>query len=181
MSRSRGRNIYGRIPEEETGNKVQDVPLRTTGTFGWVTSRLGLNQNSCDEFVPGQHSTWQNSENMRRAWIKREREAFSRETDPQLWKAVLSFISGEEYMREFLLLIIIASARILQPTMFAAVLSSEPVMLYGSPLPWICVVTAGYWLAVSSEGLARSHYSFCTHLTSTSVKSGLSGLLYEQV
>lgn len=181
MSRSRGRNIYSRIPEEETGNKVQDVPLRTTCTFGWVTSRLGLNQKSCDEFVPGQHSTWQNSENMRRAWIKREREAFSRETDPQLWKAVLSFISGEEYMREFLLLIIIASARILQPTMFAAVLSSEPVMLYGSPLPWICVVTAGYWLAVSSEGLARSHYYFCTHLTSTSVKSGLSGLLYEQV
>ena len=84
-------------------------------------------------------------------------------------------------MRLILLLVVIVSTRILQPTMFAAILGSEPVLLYGSPVPWICIVTAGYWLAVSFEGLARSHYSFFADLTSASAKSGLTGLVHNKV
>lgn len=186
MRNSTTQHRYSRIPEEPANDEECKAPddhvqLHLTCTFGWVTGRLGTNQKSRDGLVPGQHSTWGNSRNLRQAWIKHARNAETRETDPQLWRAILAFVPAEEYIRLVLLLVVIVSTRVLQPTMFAAVLSSEPVLLYGSPVPWICFVTAGYWLAVSCEGLARSHYSFFAQLTSASVKSGLTGLVYDKV
>ena len=177
---------YNRIPEEppkDAEEKAPDahVPLHVTCTFGWVTGRLGTDQKSSVGLVPGQHSSWSNSRNMCQAWKKHARDAHRHETDPQLWRAILDFVPSEEYIRLVLLLTIIVSIRVLQPTMFAAVLSSEPLKLYGSPFPWICFLTAGYWFAVSLEGLARSHYCFFAHLTSASVKSGLTGLVYHKV
>ena len=177
---------YTRIPEEppkDAERKAPDehVPLHAICTFGWVTERLGTDQKSSVGLVPGQHSSWMNSWNMGQAWKKHARDAHRHETDPQLWRAILNFVPSVEYVRLILLLTIIVSTRVLQPTMLAVVLSSEPLKLHGSPVPWICFVTAGYWLAVSLEGLARSHYCFFAHLTSASVNSGLTGLVYRKV
>jgi len=175
---------YTRVPEEPANDvekKAPDVPLCVTCTFGWVTGRLNSDQKSHDGLVPGQQSSWWITRNMRHAWIKHAHMAHTSETDPQLWRTILAFVPAEEYIRLILLLIVIISTRVLQPTMFATILSSESLHLYGSPVPWICFVTAGYWLAVSFEGLARSHYTFFAHLTSTSVKSGVTGLVYDKV
>ena len=177
---------YTRIHEKPPKNTEDDapdvyVPLHVTDTFGWVRRRLGSDRQSRDELVPGQHSSWAVTRNMRHLWRRHARTAKSNETYPQLWRTILEFVPTGEYTGLFLFLTLIVVTRVLQPTMFAVFLSSEPVLIYGSAVPWICFVTAGFWIAVSLESIVRNQYYFSAHLTSTSLKSGLTGLVYQKV
>lgn len=177
---------YTRVPvapPDEHQKKAQEEPsLWSRITFGWVARRLSTtDQQSRDGIVPGQRSAWWNYRNLRHAWIKHARSSQTREEDPRLWRAVVSFVLAEYFTGLSLFPIFMLCARVLQPAMFTAILSFHPFLLYGSPVPRICAVIVGYWLAVSLEGLARSHYTFFAHLTSASVKSGLTGLVYDKV
>ena len=111
----------------------------------------------------------------REAWTKNARFEKTREKAPRLWKVVLSFVITENFAQLFLLQIFILCERILQPTMFATVFTSGPF------LPWYWAAIAGYWLSVFVEGLVRSHYSYSAKMTSASVKSGLTGLVFNKV
>jgi len=177
---------YSRVPVEaleEHQKKYPEKPsLYSRVTFGWVAERLSTtDQQSNDGLVPGQRSAWWNYRSLRHAWFKHARSTQTREENPRLWRAVVSFVLAEDFTRLFLFPILILCTRVLQPAMFTALLTFHPFLMHGSPIPWICAVIVGYWLAVSLEGLARSHYAFFAHLTTASVKSGLTGLVYNKV
>lgn len=177
---------YSRVPVEppdEHKKRASGEPsLWSLVTFGWVAGRLSTaGQQSHDGLVSGQRSAWWNFRSLRHAWNKHARSALTREENPRLWRAVFSFALSKNLAQLFLLPTFILCARVLQPVMFAAILSFHPFMLNDSPVPWICVVISGYWLAVTLEGLVRSHYAFFAHLTSASVISGLTGLVHDKV
>lgn len=177
---------YSRVPvepQDEHEKRASGEPsLWSRVTFGWVAERLSTTeQQSHDGLVPSQRSAWWNFRNLRHAWIEHARSAQTRNEDPKLWRAVVWFALTEDCWRLFFLPIFILCARVLQPAMFAAILSVHPFMLYDSPVPWICAVIANFWLAVSLEGFVRSHYGYFAHLTSASVKSGLTGLVHDKV
>lgn len=180
-------HFYSRVPveapEEHQKKDPEEPPsLWSRVTFGWVPGRLSTtDQQSNEGLVPGHRSAWGNYRNLRHAWFKHARSTQTREEDPRLWRAVVSFVLAEDFTRLFLFPLLILCTRILQPAMFTALLIIHPFLMYGSAVPWICAVIAGYWLAVSLEGLARSHYAYYAHLTTASVKSGLTGLVYNKV
>ena len=156
---------YNKVPMEVPQGNKKDAPEELSFwsrvTFSWVLGRLNSAQESVDRLVPGQRSTFWN-------W-----------RDLRLWKVVLSFPKIESFTQLFLLQISILCARILQPTMFSFVFTSDP--LFVSPVPWYWAALTGYWLSVSVEGLVRSHYSYSAEMTSGSVKSGLNGLVFDKV
>jgi len=178
---------YSRIPveapDEYQKKKNPEKPsLWSRVTFGWIAGRLSTTDQQPNEgLVPGQRSAWWNYRNLCHAWFKHARFTQTREEDPRLWRAVVAFVLAEGFTKLFLFPILILCIRVLQPAMFTALLTFHPFLMYGSPVPWICAVIAGYWLSVSLEGLARSHYAFSAHLTTASVKSGLTGLVYNKV
>lgn len=179
-------HAYCRIPVEAPDEHQKRNPngpsLWSRITFGWVAERISTTHQSNDGLVPGQRSALSNYRNLRQAWFKHARSTQTREeADPRLWRAVVSFVLAEDFTRLFLFPILILFTRVLQPAMFTAILTLHPFLIYGSPVPWICAVIAGYWLAVSLEGLARSHFAFLANLITASVKSGLTGLVYNKV
>lgn len=160
---------YSRVPVEppdEHKKRASGEPsLWSLVTFGWVAGRLSTaGQQSHDGLVSGQRSAWWNFRSLRHAWNKHARSAQTREENPRLWRAVFSFALSKNLAQLFLLPTFILCARVLQAVMFAAILSFHP-----------------YWLAVTLEGLVRSHYAFFAHLTSASVISGLTGLVHDKV
>ena len=176
---------YSRVPVEP----LDQDEIRASGepsfwshvTFGWVAERLSTGQQSHDGLVPRQRSAWWNFRRLHYTWIKHARYAETSQEDPRLWKVVVSFVFAEDCARFLFLPIFILCARVVQPVMFASILSLHPFLLYQSHVPWICAVIVGFWLAVSVEGFARSHYAYYEHLTSASVKSGLTGLVHDKV
>lgn len=177
---------YSRVPveapEEHPKESLEPPSLWSRVTFGWVPGRISTtDQQSNKGLVPGHRSAWWNYRNLRHAWFKHARSTQKREEDPRLWRAVVSFVFAEGFTRLFLFPMLILCTRVLQPAMFTALLTFHPFLMYGSAVPWICAITTGYWLAVSLEGLARSHYAFFARLTTASVKSGLTGLVYNKV
>ena len=176
---------YSRVPvEPQDGNKrraPKEPSWWSRVTFGWIPGRLSTTQQSLDELVPGQRSAWWNWRNFRHTWIKHARSEKTRDKEPRLWRVILSFVMTGDFALLFVLQTFILCARVLQPTMFVTLFSPDPLLLYGSPVPWYCAVIAGYWLSVSLESLARSHYTFSAHVTSAAVKSGLTGLVYDKV
>ena len=177
---------YSRVPVEAPDERQKRSPegpsLWSRITFGWVAGSLSTtNPPSNDRLVPGHRSACWNYSNLRHAWFKHARSTQTREEDPRLWRAVVSFVLAEGFTRLFLLPILILCTRVLQPALFTALLTFHPFLMCGSPVPWISAVITGYWLAVFLEGLARSHYAFFAHLTTASVKSGLTGLVYNKV
>ena len=177
---------YSRVPVEAPAEhqkeSLEPPSLWSRVTFGWVPRRISTtDQQSNEGLVPGHCSAWWNYRNLRHAWFKHARSTQKREEDPRLWRAVVSFVFAEGFTRLFLFPMLILCTRVLQPAMFTALLTFHPFLMYGSAVPWICAITTGYWLAVSLEGLARSHYAFFARLTTASVKSGLTGLVYNKV
>ena len=177
---------YSRVPVEAPAEhqkeSLEPPSLWSRVTFGWVPRRISTtDQQSNEGLVPGHRSAWWNYRNLRHAWFKHARSTQKREEDPRLWRAVVSFVFAEGFTRLFLFPMLILCTRVLQPAMFTALLTFHPFLMYGSAVPWICAITTGYWLAVSLEGLARSHYAFFARLTTASVKSGLTGLVYNKV
>ena len=169
-------------PDEQKKRALAEPSLWSRVTYSWVAERLSsTNNQSRDGLVRGQRSAWLNFRNLRHAWNKHARSAHINKKDPRLWRAVASFALTEDFTQLLLWPSFIVCTRFLQPVMFAAVFSFHPFLLYDSPVPWICAAIAGFWLAVFLEGLARSHYAFFAHLTSASVKSGLTGLVHEKV
>ena len=186
MFNTTSQHSYSRVPveapEEHQKESLEPPSLWSRVTFGWVPERLSTtNQQSNEGLVPGHRSAWWNYRNLRHAWFKHARSTQKREEDPRLWRAVVSFVIAEGFTRLFLFPMLILCSRVLQPAMFTALLTFHPFLMYGSAVPWICALTTGYWLAVSLEGLARSHYAFFARLTTASVKSGLTGLVYNKV
>lgn len=174
---------YNKVPMEVPQGNKKDVPEELSFwsrvTFSWVLGRLNSAQESVDRLVPGQRSTFWNWRDLRDIWMKHARSAQARDKAPRLWKVVLSFPKIEGFTQLFLLQISILCARILQPTMFSFVFTSDP--LFVSPVPWYWAALTGYWLSVSVEGLVRSHYSYSAEMISGSVKSGLDGLVFDKV
>ena len=177
---------YSRVPveplDQDEIRASQGSSFWSRVTFGWVAGRLSTTeQQSHDGLVPRQRSARWNFRHLHYAWIKHAASAQASQEVPRLWKVVVSFVFAEDCARFLSLPIFILCARVLQPVMFASILSLYPFLLYGSHVPWICAVIVGFWLAVSVEGFARSHYAYLAHLTSASVKSGLTGLVHDKV